>query len=139
MGRNLMQLNKVNYTRLPREIPDTDEGNLRLYYELELLRSNYESAKLKKQLDRYIQIIDVLGERGLHAPFDSDLAIDKATRRSDWYEPIMKPIPSPNKNESQNDFISRCMGVIGGEYEDKKQAVAICGSTWREHKKKQKK
>lgn len=135
MGRNMMHLNQVNYTRHPREIPDTDEGNLRLYYELELLRSNYESAKLKKQLNRYIQIIDVLGERGLLAPFDSDLEIDKATRCSDWYEPIMKPIPSPGKDESQDDFISRCMSAIGGEYEDKKQAIAICYDSWRKRKK----
>ena len=129
-------MNKVDYMRHPRDIPDTDEGNLRLYYELELLRSNYESDKLKKQLDRYIQIIDTLGERGLLAPFDSDLEIDKATRKSDWYEPLMKPIPTPGEKEEQDAFISRCMSAIGGEYEDKKQALGICYSSWRDSKKK---
>jgi len=132
----MMQMNKVDYLRHPRDIPDTDEGNLRLYFELELLRSNYESDKLKKQLDRYIQIIDALGERGLLTAFDSDLEIDKATRRSDWYEPLMKPIPTPREDEKQDAFISRCMGTIGGEYKEKDQALAICFGSWRDSKKK---
>jgi len=132
----MKQINKVDYMRHPKSIPDTDDGNMRLYYELELLRSSYESSKCSTQLNRYIQIIDVLGERGLFVDFGSDLEIDKATRRSDWYEPLMKPIPSPGKDEEQSAFISRCMGVIGGEYEDKKQAVAICHDSWRKAKKK---
>ena len=131
----ISQMNKVDYMRHPRDIPDTDEGNLRLYYELELLRSNYESDKLKKQLDRYIQIIDTLAERGLYIDYSTDLEIDKATRKSDWYEPLMKPIPTPGEKETQSDFISRCMSAIGGEYEDKTQAVAICAETYRRHKK----
>jgi len=132
----MRQINKVDYMRHPKDIPDTDDGNMRLYYELELLRSSYESCECPTQLQRYTQIIDVLGERGLYVPFNTDLAIDVALRKYDWYDLISKPIPSPGKNESQSDFISRCMGSIGGEYEDKKQAVAICGSSWRNSKKK---
>ncbi len=41
------------------------------------------------------------------------------------------PIPSPSGNENENDFISRCMSEIGGEY-DQDQALAICYSKWRE-------
>jgi len=132
----MRQINKVDYMRHPNDIPDTDEGNMRLYYELELLRSAYESEKLSKQIQRYTQIIDVLGERGLYVPFNTDLAIDVDLRKYDWYDMITKPIPTPGEKESQSDFISRCMDAIGGEYEDKKQAVAICGSTWRESRKK---
>ena len=126
-------MNRVNYTRCPCDIPDTDEGNMRLYYELELLRSSYESEKLQKQLDRYIQIIDVLGERGLLVCFDTDLEIDKATRKSDWYDLLMKPLPTPNKGESQSDFISRCTSTLShmGEFSDNKQRVAVCYSQWR--------
>jgi hypothetical protein len=129
-------MNKVDYTRHPREIPDTDAGNLRLYYELELLRSEYEACKCPTKLQRYTQVIDTLGERGQYVPFNTDLAIDKDLRKYDFYDMLTKPIPTPGEGESQSDYISRCMEAIGGEYEDKKQAVAICGSTWRKHRRK---
>lgn len=45
------------------------------------------------------------------------------------------PIPSPREGESENEFVSRCMSAISGEYDDNSQAVAICYSKWREHKK----
>lgn len=41
------------------------------------------------------------------------------------------PIPTPQKEETESHFISRCMHVIGDEYEDKKQAVAVCYDSWR--------
>ena len=42
------------------------------------------------------------------------------------------PIPTPNKNESQDDFISRCMAndTMVDEYEQKQRA-AICYNQWR--------
>jgi hypothetical protein len=40
------------------------------------------------------------------------------------------PIPSPSGNENEDNFISRCMSEIGGEY-DQDQALAICYSKWR--------
>ena len=40
------------------------------------------------------------------------------------------PIPSVNSNESENEYVSRCMGEIGGEYDDNAQAVAICYATY---------
>lgn len=42
------------------------------------------------------------------------------------------PIPSPSKDEKQEDFISRCMGddVMNKEYPDEKQRYAVCRSKW---------
>lgn len=40
------------------------------------------------------------------------------------------PIPSPSGDEDENTFISRCMGEIGGEYEQE-QALAICYKSYR--------
>ena len=39
------------------------------------------------------------------------------------------PIPNPNKTETQNDYVGRCMSEISGEY-PQEQAVAICISTY---------
>lgn len=46
------------------------------------------------------------------------------------------PIPKPRANETQDDFISRCMGddVMNSEYPDQKQRAAVCYSTWRDRK-----
>jgi len=46
------------------------------------------------------------------------------------------PIPKPKSGEKQDAFISRCMSAIGGEYDDNKQAVAICYDAWRKSKEK---
>ena len=135
----MKRMNRVDYSRHPKDIPDTDTGNMRLYYELELLRSSYEGDKRPIQLSRYTQIIDTLAERGCYVGFNSDLAIDKDLRKYDWYDLITKPIPVPGEKEKQKDFISRCMSAIGGEYEDKKQAAAICFSAFRRHRRKNKK
>jgi len=130
------RLNRVNYDVDPNTIPDTDEGNLRLYYELELLRSAYESEGLEKQLHRYITIIDILGKRGLYWDFSSELAIDKATRRDDWGI-IMKPVPKPRAGEKQDAFISRCISAVSHADPGRKkdQIIAMCFDTWRRTKK----
>lgn len=46
------------------------------------------------------------------------------------------PIPSPNKNESQNDYIGRCVGMLAGkgEGESDSQRAAICHSKWKQTK-----
>jgi len=43
------------------------------------------------------------------------------------------PIPSPNKGEKKEDFISRCMGdaAVGKEYPDNEQRAAVCYSQWK--------
>lgn len=40
------------------------------------------------------------------------------------------PIPKPKGDETQNDYVSRCMSAIGDEYDTNEQAVAICISTY---------
>ena len=49
------------------------------------------------------------------------------------------PLPSPNPNESQSDFINRAMGsdVMQTEYKDKKQRLAVAYSQWRRKGKKE--
>ena len=41
------------------------------------------------------------------------------------------PIPSPSGDESESEYVSRCMKEIGGEY-DQDQALAICYAKYRE-------
>jgi len=48
------------------------------------------------------------------------------------------PIPQPKKNESQNDYMGRCMHKIGKEDRPQDQKVAICLNTYRNPKKKAK-
>ena len=47
------------------------------------------------------------------------------------------PIPTPNANEDQSTFISRCMGddTMNSEYPDQKQRAAVCHTSWRDSKK----
>lgn len=47
------------------------------------------------------------------------------------------PIPKPRENESEADFISRCMGddLMNEEYPDSDQRIAICYSQWRDRNK----
>lgn len=44
------------------------------------------------------------------------------------------PIPTPNKNESEQDFVSRCVEAIYDEY-GAEQGSAICYNTYRSSKK----
>lgn len=39
------------------------------------------------------------------------------------------PIPKPNPNEKQSDFMTRCVASISKEYK-KEKAVAICYKTY---------
>jgi len=46
------------------------------------------------------------------------------------------PIPKPEKNEKQADFIKRCVTdkVMETEYKKKDQRLAICYNQWRNHR-----
>jgi hypothetical protein len=46
------------------------------------------------------------------------------------------PLPKPNKNEKQGNFISRCAGdeTMNKDFPDQKQRVAVCYSQWDEAK-----
>ena len=48
------------------------------------------------------------------------------------------PLPSPRKNQKQQDFISSCMGneTMNKDYPDQKQRAAVCYSQWKRAKKK---
>jgi hypothetical protein len=50
------------------------------------------------------------------------------------------PMPTPRKDEDEDDFVSRCMENDGmnDEFPDEKQRVAVCYSQWRDSKKKKK-
>lgn len=42
----------------------------------------------------------------------------------------------PRKNESKNDFIQRCVSAEVGAGYEQTQAVAICYSIWKKHRRK---
>jgi hypothetical protein len=44
------------------------------------------------------------------------------------------PIPKPTAAETEEQFVSRCIGEISGEYEQE-QAAGICYSTYRQETK----
>jgi hypothetical protein len=46
------------------------------------------------------------------------------------------PLPTPNKDESKDAFISRCAGndTMNNEFPDQDQRLAVCYSQWREKK-----
>ena len=43
------------------------------------------------------------------------------------------PLPTPS-GESQQEFISRCMSELQGEFPDQEQRLAVCYTQWREGK-----
>ena len=47
------------------------------------------------------------------------------------------PLPTPNKNESKDKFVSRCISFVKGESPDtpNEQAVAMCMAQWRTNQK----
>ena len=47
------------------------------------------------------------------------------------------PIPKPRSNESEDDFVSRCMGdeTMKDEYPAQGQRLAVCFNTYKEHNK----
>lgn len=48
------------------------------------------------------------------------------------------PLPEPNKGETKDDFISRCMKnpTMKSEYPDEKQRLAVANSQWERRNKK---
>jgi len=46
------------------------------------------------------------------------------------------PLPSPQKNQNRDDFISQCMSneVMSKEFSDSKQRYAVCLSQWQQSK-----
>lgn len=44
------------------------------------------------------------------------------------------PLPIPNDEEAETDFIGRCMKKIKTEFPDQKRRIAVCYSQWRKKK-----
>ena len=47
------------------------------------------------------------------------------------------PIPTPNKDENNKDFIDRCMSddIMVEDFEDEKQRLAVCNTQLEENRK----
>jgi hypothetical protein len=45
-------------------------------------------------------------------------------------------MPTPEKNETERDYVARCVPMLVAEGKDHKQAVAVCYSMYDEHKRK---
>lgn len=45
-------------------------------------------------------------------------------------------MPKPRKNETENDFMKRCVPALISEGKEQDQAVAICYSYWKDKDKK---
>lgn len=47
------------------------------------------------------------------------------------------PLPKPKSNEKRNVFVNRCVSILSedGEFEDRKQRVAVCYDIYNESKK----
>lgn len=45
-------------------------------------------------------------------------------------------MPTPGKNEKEQEFIARCVPIVLEEGKEQKQAVAICYSLWQNRNKK---
>jgi hypothetical protein len=43
-------------------------------------------------------------------------------------------MPKPRKNETEESFIARCVPEVIREGRDQQQAVAVCYSTWNQHR-----
>ena len=127
------RLNKVDFKIDPNSIPNTDEGNLKLYHELGLLKIDYDEAPNKATLARYEAVLGILEKRELHVDYEEESEIDKATHEPS--EVIQKPLPHPSSGESREDFISRCMSAQSGEDKPQDQKLAICDSKWRDTQK----
>lgn len=119
------EINKIDYTVHPQDIPDSDEGNLRLYYELELLRSKYESDIGPEQLQRYATIIDILGKRGRFINFNSELSIDKELLKENWDDIISKPFAG------YKDF-DACIRSVSSRKNPPRDPKAYCAAIMRQ-------
>lgn len=47
------------------------------------------------------------------------------------------PLPKPKPNESQSDFVSRCIEFAVGEGTPQNQAAGMCYSQWERSKKEE--
>lgn len=81
-------INKVDFTRHPSVIPNTDEGNLKLYYEFSLVRDSYElkskdiedgiNESMENHVAYYMALVNEMEKRGLRITRRDRSAIEKS-------------------------------------------------------------
>jgi len=131
-------INKVDFTRHPSVIPDTDEGNLKLYYEFALVRDSYElkskdaedgiSESLENHVAYYMAILNEMDKRGLKVTRKDRCAIEKSVNNA-MREAVMSSYltlqftPKPNEVNhcphcgsklSKEDEVSKVCGECHG-------------------------
>ena len=78
-----------------------------------------------------LEIIDELEESGVSAIS----LVDSPAINIEWMAFKEEKFVKPQGGESEDEFVSRCIGVlVGDEGYEQDQAAAICYSTWREEK-----
>jgi hypothetical protein len=78
-----------------------------------------------------LEIIDELEESGVSAIS----LVDAPAINIEWMAFKEEKFVKPQGGESEDEFVSRCIGVlVGDEGYEQDQAAAICYSTWREEK-----
>ncbi len=85
-------VNKVDFNRHPSMIPNTDEGNLKLYYEFSLVRDSYEvkskdiedgiNEPMENHVAYYMAILNEMDERGLKVTRKDRSAIEKSISKA---------------------------------------------------------
>ena len=107
-----------------------------LEYAVAPVQSNPDAfvVSVGKAIAAGITVPDVILEEG-----GLVLPLDTPSYRV-YYEGVkekMKPLPIPNQGESENDFVSRCMGndAMNREYPDNAQRSAVCFRQWKDRPK----
>ena len=115
--------------------PDSDFDAEQLAIGIEVEKEHSDNVEIAKQIakahlaefdDYYIRLAKMEKE----AKEAKDKKIEPKTNKEGGYK---MPIPTPKKDESQKDFINRCMGndTMVKEYPDQKQRAAICFNEFR--------
>jgi transcription elongation factor Elf1 len=150
-------LNKIDYTVSPERYMG-DEGALRLYYELDLLRSINISSRTLEESNRLEKIVDVLNARKLYIPdreqllakvlhcphcnerlSESEILLRKCGNCHGLLKLDPQPVGKPFAGFEDWDACMRHMtkpkSEGGGGY-DVETARRVCGSLQSEHEKK---
>jgi len=114
------------------EMKVDDEG-VKTYY-------HYEMDPVETTICRYgMNEMAKFGIAKRYTPQNIELLMQRleALEITEKNKHVGKPLPTPNEDETEDDFISRCVSALNdaGEGEDNDQRVAMCYSQWEEHKK----
>ena len=59
--------------------------------------------------------------------------VDNPAIKKEFHAFSSQEFVEPNKNESKDSFLQRCISYVIGEGKESEQAVAICNSIWEQH------